>query len=276
MSEAIDAYLNAQYDNRAAVKDFADYLDSWVERSLAYRALRSDAALDIPYANSERACLDIFPATASGAPVHVFIHGGYWKALNKDSFSFVAKTFNEAGETAVILNYALCPNVGIADIIAQIRQAMRWVFNNLTAYGGDISRCQVTGHSAGGHLLASLLTDNWQDLERDCPPVRQLNSLSGLFDLRRLVATGVNDVLALTEDNADEVSPLLQPMHCIDPGLRLNLRVGEQESDEYKQQSQWLFEKWQHQLQIDYREFPGTHHFSIVDYFLEHDYQPLQ
>lgn len=271
----IDPYLDKQYDNRAAVADFADYLDSWAERSEIYRQQHSSATLDLSYADSERATLDIFPVERPGAAVHVFIHGGYWKALSKDSFSFVAKTLNDAGETAVIINYALCPAVGIADIITQVRQALRWVHHHIADYGADPERCQVTGHSAGGHLVASLLNDHWSDLGSDCPPVRQLNALSGLFDLRRLVATGVNDVLGLSKQNTPLLSPLLQPLTCRNPEMQLNLRVGELESDEYQQQSQWLCDAWGEQLQIDYRLFPDTHHFSIVDYYLENDYQAL-
>ena len=275
MTASVDPYLNQQYDNRAAVSDFADYLASWAERSESYRLSQSDKALDVRYAESERACLDLFPAAKHNAPVHVFIHGGYWKALSKDSFSFVAETLNNAGETAVIINYALCPAVGIADIIGQIRLAMRWVHVNLSAYGADVTRCQVTGHSAGGHLLACLLTDDWSDLNRDCPPVQQLNALSGLFDLRRLVATGVNDVLGLTDDNAPGLSPLLQTMSCQDKNLHLNLRVGSLESNEYQQQSHWLADAWSGAVTVDYQLFEGIHHFSIVDYFVQHDYRPL-
>ena len=275
MSSNIDPYLEAQYNNRAAVSDFADYINSWAERSEEYRATHAGAILDVEYDGSERALLDIFPAIEVNAPVHVFIHGGYWKALSKDSFSFVAKRFNQRGETAVILNYALCPSVDIADITRQIRQAIRWIHRHIREYGGDASRCQVTGHSAGGHLVACLLTEDWMDLGRSCPPVQRLTALSGLFDLHNLVPTSVNDVLGLTESNAAGVSPLLQPMGCDNPNQQLNLRVGDLESDEYKKQSQSLTDAWSSRLAISNELYPGTHHFSIVDYFLDHDYQPL-
>ena len=275
MTSTIDSYLDAQYNNRAAVSDFADYLNSWAERSEVYRATHAGAVLDVGYDEGDRATLDIFPAIQPDAPVHVFIHGGYWKALSKDSFSFVAQRFNECGETAVILNYNLCPAITIADITHQIRQALRWVHRHIAEYGANPSRCQVSGHSAGGHLVASLLTVNWSDLGRSCPPVLRLNALSGLFDLNNLVPTSVNDVLGLTEANAASVSPLLQTMDCNNPGLQLNLRVGDLESDEYKKQSQSLIDAWSDRLTMSYELYPAIHHFSIVDYYLDHDYRAL-
>lgn len=275
MSLNIDPYLDRQYNNRAAVPDFADFINSWAERSAEYRATHAGAILDVEYDDSERALLDIFPAIEVNAPVHVFIHGGYWKALSKDSFSFVAQKLNARGETAVVLNYALCPSVGIEDIIRQIRQAMRWVNRHIIEYGGDASRCQVSGHSAGGHLVGCLLTDDWSDIGRNCPPVLQLNALSGLFDLNNLVPTSVNDVLGLQQSNANSLSPLLQLMSCDNSDLQLNLRVGDLESDEYKKQSQSLADAWKNKLSISNDLYPGVHHFSIVDYFLDHDYRPL-
>ncbi len=275
MSSNIDPYLETQYNNRTAVPDFADFISSWAERSEDYRAIHAGATLGIQYHDSERALLDIFPAIEANAPVHVFIHGGYWKALSKDSFSFVAKRYNQLGETAVVLNYALCPSVGISEIIEQIRCAMRWVHRHIIEYGGDPARCQVTGHSAGGHLVGCLLTDDWSDIGRSCPPVSRLNSLSGLFDLKNLVPTSVNDVLGLTLSNTDSLSPLLQKIDCENPNLQLNLRVGELESDEFKKQSRSLADAWSGHLSISNQLYAGTHHFSIVDYFLDNDYRPL-
>ena len=275
MSSNIDPYLEKQYNNRLAVPHFADYINSWAERSAEYRAIHAGAILDLEYDDSERALLDIFPAIEANAPVHIFIHGGYWKMLSKDSFSFVAKRFNQLGETAVVLNYALCPSVGIADIIRQIRQAVRWVNRHIVEYGGDPTRCQVTGHSAGGHLVGCLLTEDWSDIGRGCPPVSRLNALSGLFDLNNLVPTSVNDVLGLTQSNADSLSPLLQPMHCENNDLQLNLRVGDQESDEYKKQSRSFSDAWSGRLSVTNQLYAGIHHFTIVDHFLDHDYRPL-
>ena len=275
----IDPYLEQQYNNRAAVPEHPRYLQSWAERSHAYRE-QADGWLDLAYGDSAREILDIFPAPAASSPVHVYLHGGYWQALNKDSFSFVAQHFNRGGECAVIVNYDLCPQVTLAQIIDQSRKAVRWILQHIADYGGDAGRIQVTGHSAGGHLLAALLTHDWSDCSvadepLQHPPFQRLNALSGLFQLRPLLGTSINHALALDADSAEECSPLdhrlWQPLKAIE----LNLLVGELESDEYKRQSRELQQAWQSRMALSYQQIPGTHHFSIVDAFVEDYYRSL-
>ena len=104
VTESIDGLLEQQYNNREAVVDFADYLNSWSSRSELFRAT-TKGHLNISYGKSKRQMLDIFPLQTTGkSPVHVFIHGGYWQALDKDSFSFMAEAFNQQAECAVIIN----------------------------------------------------------------------------------------------------------------------------------------------------------------------------
>ena len=275
----IDPHLERQYNNRAAVPDHPDYLESWAERSLLYRQ-QVDACLNQSYGDSKRQVMDIFPSNLASSPVHVFIHGGYWQALSKDSFSFMAQAFNEQGECAVILNYDLCPQVTLAEIIQQIRQAMAWILLNIKRYGGDPERLQVTGHSAGAHLLAELLTTDWSTMGLptqtiESLPLLRLNGLSGIYDLRPLIHTSVNHALGLDQERADLASPIRGKLWEPLPSMQLNLVVGELESDEYKLQSQHLQKAWQQQVTISYQETPDAHHFSILDHFLERYYQAL-
>ncbi len=275
----IDPYLEQQYNNRAAVPEHPTFLQSWAERSQAFRE-QADGLLDIAYGDGEREILDIFPAPDSSSPVHIYLHGGYWQALSKDSFSFVAQHFNRAGECAVIVNYDLCPQAALAQIIDQSRKAVRWILQHIADYGGDAGRIQVTGHSAGGHLLAALLTHDWSDcsvagVSLQQPPLQRLNALSGLFQLRPLVGTSINHALGLDADSAEESSPLYHPLWRPAPTTELNLLVGELESDEYKRQSRELQQAWQSQMALSYRQIPGIHHFSIVDAFLDEYYRSL-
>lgn len=274
MTSSIDTVLEQQYNNRAAVKDHVKYLNGWIKCSESYRS-RVDAQLDVDYGLDPRQHLDIFPANKSNAAVHVFIHGGYWQALNKDSFSFMAEAFNCSGECAVILNYDLCPAVSIEKIITQIQQAMSWVVSNIHQYGGDPDCIQVTGHSAGGHLLAELLVTDWSKFGLKNQPFKQLNALSGLFDLQPLVHTTVNQALSMTEEVAYQNSPLFKTLWNPLREIRLNLFVGELESREYKNQSIELNETWSDELTVHLQEIPACHHFSILDDFLSDYYQPL-
>ena len=268
MTELIDDYLEQQYNNRAAVADFTDYLNSWLSRSEMFRAT-AEGCLNIPYGKSKRQLLDIFPLeTSRKSPVHVFIHGGYWQALNKDSFSFMADAFNQQAECAVIINYDLCPAVSLAEIIQQLKQAMLWIYANIADYGGDPQRIQITGHSAGAHLLATLLTTNWSESGLDNYPFQRLNALSGLYDLQPLLQTSVNKALLLDQTTAKQGSPLFSQLWKPSKSLSLNLMVGELESQEYKKQSQRLIDSWQNQLDMSYMQLPATHHFSMLDKFL--------
>lgn len=103
MSE-YDPYFERQYNNRAAVPEHSEFIQGWLDRSESYRKHASRAHLNVSYGKYDRQLLDIFPLDTPRTPVHVFIHGGYWQALSKDSFSFVAETLNRNGESGVILN----------------------------------------------------------------------------------------------------------------------------------------------------------------------------
>lgn len=268
MTVELDSYLEQQYNNRAAVPDFVDYLHSWGQRSAIFRA-QAKAYLNVSYGKSSRQLVDIFPCVNnSKAPVHIFLHGGYWQALDKDSFSFLAKTFNEQGECAVIVNYDLCPNVIISEIRLQIKQLMLWMVSNVPIYGGDPEQIQITGHSAGAHLLANLLTTDWSESGLHKYPFQRLNGLSGLYDLRPLISTSINQAIKLNPQSALQNSPLINDLWMHDGKLKLNLLVGELESREYKKQSSALVHQWKDQLSIQLEEAPLQHHFSILDYFL--------
>jgi arylformamidase len=271
----IDQYLEDQYNNRLAVPDFADYLANWSQRSTHYRE-SAKGHLNLSYGDSERETLDIFPATTVSAPIHVFLHGGYWQALSKDSFSFVAELINQQGECAIIVNYDLCPSVTVAEIIAQIQKAARWILSNGADFGGDVRHIQVTGHSAGAQLLAKLMTTNWTEQGFSHLPFQRLNALSGLYDLQPLVPTSINQALQLTPQSSEQVSPLFDRFHHQSDLVELNLLVGTLESDEYKKQSTQLVETWGDKLRMQYQTIPDTHHFSILDRFYSNFYHPIE
>ena len=268
MTADLDPYLEQQYNNRAAVPGFLDYLNSWQQRSADFRA-QAKAYLNVSYGASPRQLIDIFPLQNNRkAPVHIFIHGGYWQALDKNSFSYLAQTFNNRGECAVIVNYDLCPDASIAEITVQIKQLILWIISNIHNFGGDPQQVQITGHSAGGHLLATLLTTDWSESGLDKYPFQQLNALSGVFDLQPLIVTSINQALGLNLQQALKNSPLFNELWVQDKKLKLNLLVGELESQEYKQQSAALAAAWKDKLSIKLDEAPKMHHFSILDYFL--------
>ena len=274
MTVDIDPFLEAQYNNRLAVPGFADYLADWSKRSENYRE-KSKGYFDLSYGESEREVLDIFPTTESSAPIHIFLHGGYWQALSKDSFSFIAEHINQQGECAIIVNYDLCPSVTVAEIISQIQKATRWILSNAADFGGDTRRIQITGHSAGAHLLAKLLTTNWTEQGFIHPPFQRLNALSGLYDLQPLVPTSINQALQLNPLSSKQVSPLLDSFLHQSSSVELNLLVGDLESNEYIKQSTQLIDAWGSKIRMKVQTIPDIHHFSILDRFFSDYYRPL-
>ena len=155
MAEFDPQWLDRMYNNRALVPDHAAYFSRWAESSAAARSAEP-CTLDVPYGTGPGETLDIFPAAQASAPVVVFIHGGYWRSLDKSDHSFVAPAFTQAGACVVVPNYALCPAVTVSDITLQMVKCVAWVWRNIHRFGGDPSRITLVGHSAGGTLVTAV------------------------------------------------------------------------------------------------------------------------
>jgi arylformamidase len=254
------AALDRQYDN--ALKVGAEYLAAqrarWVKESAGARET-IPCVLDVPYDQASGERLDIFRPSQSGlAPVQIYIHGGYWISNDKKDCSYVAKGFVDAGFVNVVINYTLIPAVTMAEQVRQCRAAVRWVAANIRQYGGDPERIYVTGHSAGGHLSVSLLTDP------DISPgrIKGVTSLSGLYDLEPVRLSFVNEKLGLSERDVVELSPVRQQPR--DTSARLLLTIGAREGDEYIRQMTDLAAAWRpHLPHLVSLVIPDTDHFSM-------------
>jgi arylformamidase len=258
---AID--YEAEYNNRARVPDHAAHIAGWERDAKAYReqmsAADGRAELGIPYGASQRQFLDLFfPEETAGASVALFIHGGYWRALEPRSFSHMARGLNQRGAIVAVAGYDLCPHVQIADIVEQIRKTCLFLWQRFTR------RILVYGHSAGGHLAACMLATDWKILDPTAPDdlVPAAYSISGLFDLAPLVGISMNQDLRLTEEEARRLSPLFWPVAA---GRVLDAVVGGAESSEFLRQSRIIVEAWrQGRAETRYEEIPGENHFSVL------------
>jgi arylformamidase len=228
---AID--YEVEYNNRARVPEHLALMAGWARDAAAYRECRAPRV--VRYGPGERHTIDFFAGTAH-EPIVVFIHGGYWQALDGSSFSHCARGLNVHGVSVAVPTYDLCPNVGIDTITRQMQAAMR----ELAKLGRPLV---ISGHSAGGHLSACMLATDWLAIDASLPRdlIIAAYAISGLFDLVPLVGTSINKALRLDEKAAKAASPLFWPPPAHGS---LDAMVGGCESAEYFRQSRTIVERW--------------------------------
>jgi arylformamidase len=256
------AALDIQYNARATAPDFARIMEAYAEQSRHARATLP-CILDVRYGDGADETLDIFPSNRGGAPVFIFIHGGYWRLLSKDDSSVMAPAFTQAGAVVVALNYSLAPAVTLDHIVDQVRRAVAWVHRHIASHGGDPARIHVGGSSAGGQLAGMLVNDGWQE-RYDVPAdvIRGAAPLSGLFDLTPLVHTHINEWMRLTPESAARNSPML---HLPVAPCPVVASYGATETDEFKRQTDDYLDALRARGgDARYVPMPGTNHFDIV------------
>jgi arylformamidase len=251
--------LEAEYDNRARVPGHPAIVESWKTGAAAYRAEAGGRArLGLAYGARSRNLVDLFPADKPrpDSPLCVFIHGGYWRAFDPSSFSHMARGANAHGLDVAIPGYTLCPEVTLPDIVDELRQACIYLWKT---HG---RRLVVAGHSAGGHLAACMMATSWEAYGGPVDLVQAGFGISGLYDVRPLMATSINQTLGLDETLAILASPLLWRGP---EGGRFDAWVGAEESAEYYRQSQSLVAAWKGVgRDARYHAVPGENHFSII------------
>ncbi len=268
MSAKTSAWFDSMYNNRALVPDHAAHFAQWAQTSADARASLK-CTLDIAYGDGPNETLDIFPAKQANAPVVVFIHGGYWRSLDKSDHSFVAPALHEMGACVVVVNYALCPGtpeapVTIPDIAQQMVKALAWTWHHIAQHGGDPKNVTVAGHSAGGHLAAMLLACNWKQVDKSIPAhwIQKALSVSGLYDLTPLRKTPfLQDSLKLTAKHARMASPALWPRPK--KGVLYTVAGGD-ESAEFLRHNRLIHQTWGPKTVPVCEDLSGLNHFSIV------------
>lgn len=261
MAGTIDYDL--RYNPRLTVPDWQQAFDRWNRGSEEARA-RLDCYLDVPYGPGEAEKTDIFRARGESRALLVFIHGGYWRSLDKKSFSFLAPALTAAGVTLAVPNYSLCPAVQVRDIVMQMVQACAWLHRNGANFGAPARRLYVCGHSAGGHLTAMMLATLWLEYAADLPEKTVLAgfSISGLYDLREICkAPSINGDVRLNEKAALEVSPAFMPAATDAP---LYTAVGEKENEGFHIQNRIIAERWKKVHKGD-TVSPGDDHFTVLE-----------
>ena len=260
--------LELEFNPRAVARNLEERIAAGAAASAEARA-RFDCVLDVRYGPGPKETLDIFPApnpgagsgTGPGAPVLLFIHGGYWRAMDKSDYSFIADAFLPAGATTVVINYDLCPTVTLDTIVEQSNRSIAWTFRNIADYGGDPNRLYVSGNSAGGHLTAMALAHDWEAEGLPADIIKGAAPITGVMDCEPVLDITVNAEVRLEPEAARRLSPLRNPPRHALPVL---VAVGGAEPSLWIRMSEDYAALCRERgIECEYLEMPGHDHFDI-------------
>lgn len=256
-----DETLNQQFMPRIAVPTHEKWLSEDLALSAAVRAT-VPGRLDLRYGPGPRQVLDVFPAAKPNAPILIWIHGGYWRALSKDHYTTIVPPLLAAGAAVVLVGYDLCPTVTLADLLAQTRDALRWVRGHAAEMGGDPARLILAGNSAGAHICAMALQHDWPDDRGTADAIRAAALITGIYDLSPIPRIPVQQEVQLTADDVARLSPMHLPVRS---AARRLVAVGGDEPDMWIGQSRDYHAKLQAAgVAGELMVIPDQHHFSIT------------
>jgi arylformamidase len=259
------AQIDAQYNPSIKLPDVSAPGKHYAARSVHARTTLH-CVLDVPYGPTLAETLDIFPADMPNAPVFVFIHGGYWRALSSKDFSFVAVGLQPLGITTVVVNYALCPGVTIDEITRQVRAAVAWTHRHINSHGGDSERIALGGHSAGAHLTAMCLQTRWrEDYGLPSDPLAAAVLVSGIYDIAPLRFSYLQPMIQLSEGIIRRNSPLFLVRACRTP---IWVNWGGEETPEFARQAHAFHSAWLGAGNTgELSALPGADHYRAIHGF---------
>ncbi|WP_373356596.1 alpha/beta hydrolase [Pseudoroseicyclus sp. CXY001] len=252
------------YRNRDFIPDFDEIMAETEARSREVAA-RADVRPGLPYGDTPRQSFDLVlpPRVAPGAPLHVFIHGGYWRAGSKEAHTLVAQPVLEAGGICALVTYDLMPGTRLGAIVGQVRAAVRAAAAEAAGLGADPGRLTVSGHSAGAHLASLLAAEAPGDAgPPDVPPLAGLLLVSGIYDLAGIPDSFLKDEAKMTHEEAADWSPLsARPL----PAGRRIFTCGEAETAPFHVQAAAMDELYERAgMRSALRVEPGCNHLTVV------------
>lgn len=259
-------FCEAQYNNSVRVADFFEVQARWpVDAALARRT--QSGQFNLHYGDSADETLDFFPARRAGAPLFVFMHGGYWRALNKSDFSWIAPALVAQGAAVAIVDYGLAPANPIEEIVRQMLRAHAWLYRHAEQLDFNGDHIVTSGHSAGGHLTAMMMAARWPQWSAGLPAdlIKGGLAISGLYDLEPIAMAPFLSNLGLTPARVARLSPAYFGAATAAP---LITAVGGAESEEFKRQNALIATRWPANFVRDV-PLPGLTHMNACDGFAE-------
>lgn len=260
------AELDRQYSPSSCIEDINVFLAQYSQQS---ETAKADSLADgtctagLRYGTGAEETLDLFvPKDADSAPLHVFIHGGYWQLLSKNESCFAAPMFQNEGSYFAALNYTLAPQQSLTGIVTEIRRAIVWLYSSAEKWGYDRDRIFLSGSSAGAHLAAMMLLTDWAEFGLPGDTVKGICAISGIFDLEPIVLTYVNDVVGMDTEEAILNSPIHQRIRNRCPVI---LAYGDNETDEFKRQTDEFGNiLGKADIPVTFDEIADRNHFDVV------------
>jgi arylformamidase len=262
-------FLELEYNPRATIANGLVLFSQWKVRAGEARE-SCNPRIDLAYGDTPAEKLDFFAAPdagRAGSPVLVFIHGGYWRALDKADFSWVAPPYVAAGISVAIVNYGLAPKTPIAQIVEQVRRAIASIHERADELGADHGRIHCSGHSAGGHLTAMMLATDWSSVAPGLPasPLAGALTISGVFDVEPLTrAEFLRHDIGLDAAGARALSPAFLPLLSPVPLIRA---VGALETAEFHRQQHLIEAHWPSVCSSALLDVPDRNHFTVCEAF---------
>ncbi len=266
MPPSIKARLDREYSPSSCIDDIDVYLDEYARTSKAAKsdALKDNACdADQRYGPGAEETLDLFlPAERGSAPLHVFIHGGYWQLLSKDESCFAAPMFQQHGSLFAALNYTLAPQQTLTGIVEENRRAITWLYQNAADWGFDRERIYLSGHSAGAHLAMMMLQTDWPKFGLPHDVIKGVCAVSGVFDLEPVRLSYVNEVVRMDIGEAACNSPI---RHSLTNRCPVILAYGDNETGEFKRQTDEYESVLQNAgIPVTLSEIADRNHFDVI------------
>ena len=253
--------LEKEYSPSTCIQNYNELINEYGSKSKIAESITT-VIKDISYGKSKEECLDFFPAAEKNSPLLVFLHGGYWQRLSKNESTFPAPHFVSSGINFAAINYTLAPQASIDEITEECRRSIIWLFNHADKLGMNPEKIFLLGSSAGAHLAAMLLLTDWDAYQLPSNVIKGATLLSGIYDLRPIVKTYINEPLLMNEQLAEELSPLFLVKKST---AQIIISWGEHETSEFKRQSIDFSNKWKKMGNTcTIFEEKNTNHFDIL------------